>query len=162
MLVCEFIVGAVGVALPGSKVASTVLVVFVCFYIFGFATTWGPTAWIVIGEIYPLPIRAKGVALATASNWLWNFVLGYIIPYLVDAGEANLQAKVFFIWGSTCTFCLLFAYFFVPETKGLSLEQVDKMLEETTPRTSSKWVPHDTFMQKADKLDHHEKSISEA
>jgi hypothetical protein len=31
------------------------------------------------------------------------------------------------------------------ETKGLSLEQVDKMMEETTPRTSSKWVPHETF-----------------
>ncbi|KAI5850772.1 general substrate transporter [Tricharina praecox] len=154
MLTCEFIVGAVGVALPGSKAASTVLVVFVCFYIFAFATTWGPAAWIVIGEIYPLPIRAKGVALATASNWLWNFVLGYVTPYLVDEGEANLKAKVFFIWGSTCTLCLLFAYFFVPETKGLSLEQVDKMLEETTARTSAKWVPHETYVQNNEKLDH--------
>jgi SP family sugar:H+ symporter-like MFS transporter len=83
MLVCEFIVGAIGTALPGSKAANTCLVVFVCFYVFGFATTWGPAAWIVIGEIYPLPIRAKGVALATASNWLWNFVLAYITPYMV-------------------------------------------------------------------------------
>lgn len=40
---------------------------------------------------------------------------------------------------------LTFAYFFVPETKGLSLEQVDRMLEETMPRTSAKWVPHSTF-----------------
>lgn len=39
----------------------------------------------------------------------------------------------------------LFAYFLVPETKGLSLEQVDQMLEETTPRHSAKWVPHKTF-----------------
>jgi MFS family permease len=80
MLVCEFIVGAVGTALPGSKAANTCLVVFVCLYIFGFATTWGPSAWIIIGEIYPLPIRAKGVALATASNWLWNFVLYVFLP----------------------------------------------------------------------------------
>lgn len=49
------------------------------------------------------------------------------------------------IRGGCCTLCLLFAYFCVPETKGLSLEQVDRMLEETTPRTSAKWVPHDTF-----------------
>jgi MFS transporter, SP family, sugar:H+ symporter len=98
MLVCEFIVGGVGTAYPNSSTASTVLIVFVCIYIFGFATTWGPAAWVVIGEIYPLPIRAKGVSLATASNWLWNFVLSYVTPYMVDADEGNLRAKVFFVW----------------------------------------------------------------
>ncbi|KAF8539632.1 general substrate transporter [Trichophaea hybrida] len=156
MLVCEFIVGSVGTALPGSKAANTCLVVFVCLYIFGFATTWGPSAWIIIGEIYPLTIRAKGVALATASNWLWNFVLGYVTPYMVDADQGNLRSKVFFVWGSTCVFCCLFAYFFVPETKGLSLEQVDRMMEESTPRTSSKWVPHETFASRMEKVEKHE------
>jgi MFS family permease len=145
MLVCEFIVAAVGTAMPNSVAASTCLIVFVCIYIFGFASTWGPAAWVVIGEIFPLPIRAKGVALSTASNWLWNFVIGFITPYMVDKDAGNLQAKVFFVWGTTCTLSLLFSYFFVSETRGLSLEQVDRMLEETTPRTSAKWRPHDTF-----------------
>ncbi len=49
------------------------------------------------------------------------------------------------MWGGLCCISLTFAYFLVPETKGLSLEQVDRMLEETSPRTSSKWVPHSTF-----------------
>jgi hypothetical protein len=49
------------------------------------------------------------------------------------------------MWGGLCCISFLFAYFFVPETKGLTLEQVDKMLEETTPRTSRKWKPHGTF-----------------
>ena len=62
-------------------------------------------------------------------------------------GDANLGAKVFFLWGSLCCISLTFAYFLVPETKGLSLEQVDKMLEETNPRKSSKWVPHSTFAE---------------
>jgi len=39
----------------------------------------------------------------------------------------------------------VYAYLLIPETKGLSLEQVDRMLEETTPRTSAKWVPHSTY-----------------
>jgi MFS transporter, SP family, sugar:H+ symporter len=70
-----------------------------------------------------------------------------VTPYIVDKDKGNLRSKVFFVWGSTCCLCLLFAYFCVPETKGLSLEQVDHMLEETNPRTSAKWVPHSTYAQ---------------
>jgi hypothetical protein len=104
-------------------------------------------AWVLIGEIFPLPIRSRGVALSTASNWLWNCIIAVITPYLVGSGkgEANLKSRVFFLWGSLCTACFVYAYVLVPETKGLSLEQVDRMLEETTPRTSAKWVPHSTF-----------------
>ncbi|CAG8020898.1 unnamed protein product [Penicillium olsonii] len=146
MCVCEFIVAIVGVSLPAeARAANICLIVFVCLYIAAFATTWGPAAWVVIGEIYPLPIRAKGVALATASNWLWNCVIAVITPYLVDMDYGNLKSKVFFVWGSALFLCLLFAYFVIPETKGLTLEQVDRMLEETSPRTSAKWVPHETF-----------------
>lgn len=147
MLICEFLIGIIGTVAEGSKAASTCLIVFTCIYIFFFATTWGPGAWVLIGEIFPLPIRAKGVALSTASNWFWNFIIGFITPYLMNKEYGNLKTKVFFIWGSTCTACVLFAYFFVPETKGLSLEQVDRMLEETTPRKSTKWVPHSTFAE---------------
>jgi hypothetical protein len=49
------------------------------------------------------------------------------------------------MWGGLCCISLTFAYFLVPETKGLSLEQVDRMLEETSPRTSAGWVPHSAF-----------------
>ena len=72
-------------------------------------------------------------------------IIAIITPYLVDAQYANLSSKIFFMWGSLCIISVLFAYFLVPETKGLSLEQVDKMLEEVTPRKSRGWVPHSTF-----------------
>lgn len=141
MLVCEFLVAIVGTAAEGSQAASVCLIVFVCLYIFFFATTWGPAAWVVIGEIFPLPIRAKGVALSTASNWLWNFVIGYVTPYMVDEDKGNLGSKVFFVWGATCALCAVFAWALVPETKGLALEQVDRMLDEVSPRKSAGWVP---------------------
>lgn len=153
MLVCEFIIAAVGTAFPGSQAANYCLIIFTSLYIFFFASTWGPAAWVLIGEIFPLPIRAKGVALSTASNWFWNCIIGIITPYMVDADHGNLKSKVFFVWGTTCTLCVLFAYFLVPETKGLSLEQVDMMLEETTPRNSAKWAPHATFAGGAMKSD---------
>lgn len=69
MCVCEFVIACVGTADPDSDAANITLVVFVCCYVFFFASTWGPTAWVVVGEIFQLPIRAKGVALSTASNW---------------------------------------------------------------------------------------------
>lgn len=64
---------------------------------------------------------------------------------MVDPDKGNLKAKVFFIWGALCTCAFIYTYFLIPETKGLTLEQVDKMMEETTPRTSSGWKPQTTF-----------------
>ena len=64
---------------------------------------------------------------------------------MVGTDKGNLGPKVFFIWGSLCLVCFVYAYFLIPETKGLTLEQVDRMMEETTPRTSARWVPKTTF-----------------
>ncbi|KAJ5588576.1 hypothetical protein N7537_011254 [Penicillium hordei] len=167
MLICQFLVAIIGVTIgfnkthisdSGSTIANNISAVnaqvaLIAIYIFFFASTWGPGAWILIGEIFPIPIRSRGVALSTASNWLWNTIIAVITPYMVgdNPGEANMRSSVFFVWGSLCAACFVYAYFLVPETKGLSLEQVDKMMEESTPRTSSKWRPHSTFAQEKEK-----------
>ncbi|EPE03908.1 hexose transporter [Ophiostoma piceae UAMH 11346] len=161
MLVCEFLVGIIGVTIGFNKThvdpndadnsiannipAVNAQIAFIGIYIFGFASTWGPAAWVVIGEIFPLPIRSRGVALSTASNWLWNTIIAVITPYMTNKDKGDLKSSVFFIWGGLCSACFVYAYFLVPETKGLTLEQVDKMMEETTPRTSAKWKPSTTF-----------------
>ncbi|KAK9233908.1 general substrate transporter [Lipomyces kononenkoae] len=141
MLLCEFVVAIVGVICKDNPSAIKAMITFICIYIFFFASTWGPGAWVVTGEIFPLPIRSRGVALSVASNWLWNCVIAVITPYMVGTDKGNLGPRVFFIWGSLCTVCLVYAYFLIPETKGLTLEQVDRMLEECPTRASSKWVP---------------------
>ena len=74
MLVCEFIVAIAGTVDGSNPTTVKAEIAFICIYIFFFASTWGPGAWVVIGEIFPLPIRSRGVALSTASNWLWNCV----------------------------------------------------------------------------------------
>ncbi|KAL4883967.1 general substrate transporter [Aspergillus karnatakaensis] len=145
MVICQFIVAIAGVVDGQNSSVVSAQIAFICIYISFFASTWGPGAWVVIGEIYPLPIRSRGVALSTASNWLWNCIIAVITPYMVDADKGNLKSKVFFIWGSLCACAFVYTYFLIPETKGLTLEQVDKMMEETTPRTSAKWQPHSTY-----------------
>ncbi|KXN87454.1 putative glucose transporter rco-3, partial [Leucoagaricus sp. SymC.cos] len=142
MAICEFIVAIVGVTVSVENLAGQrVLIAFVCIYIAFFAATWGPIAWVITGEIFPLQVRAKAMSLSVASNWLWNFGIGYATPYLVNkqVGSAGLQVKVFFIWGSTCACCLIFTWFCVPETKGLSLEQIDDMYQEVYPWQSHAW-----------------------
>lgn len=68
---------------------------------------------------------------------------------MVGTQFGNLKSSVFFVWGGLCTCAFVYAYFLIPETKGLSLEQVDQMMEESTPRTSAKWVPSKTFASMA-------------
>lgn len=70
---------------------------------------------------------------------------------MVGKDKGNLGSKVFFIWGGLCTMCLIYAYFLVWETKGLTLEQVDLMMEEVgSPRKSANWKPSITFTQRLD------------
>ncbi|KAI0032320.1 general substrate transporter [Vararia minispora EC-137] len=136
MCISELLVAIIGVSVSsGNKSGQQALIAFVCIYIAFFAATWGPVAWVVTGEIFPLALRAKGVSLAASSNWLWNFGIGYATPYLVNSGKgnANLGSKVYFIWGGMCAIAFAFAFVFVPETKGLSLEQVDLLYRNTTP-----------------------------
>jgi sugar porter (SP) family MFS transporter len=119
MSVSQMIVASVGTTLPDEVAANKALISFVCIYIFFFACSWGPCAWVVTGEIFPLKSRAKGLSMTTASNWLLNWAIAYSTPYLVNAGPGNadLQSKVFFIWGGCCVICCVFVYLMIYETK---------------------------------------------
>ena len=76
MAVCQFIVAITGtVAGIDNLPAQKALIAFVCIYIFFFASSWGPVAWVVTGEIFPLKVRAKSLSMTTASNWLLNWAI---------------------------------------------------------------------------------------
>ncbi|GAA6062675.1 hypothetical protein JCM10212_002498 [Sporobolomyces blumeae] len=139
MAVSQIIVAAVGDGVSvDNKAGQKVLVAFVFAH---FAATWGPLAWVVTSEIYPQTTRGKQMSMSTASNWLLNFGIGYATPYLVDKapGSAGLQSNVFWIWGGFCVICFIFVYLFIPETKGLSLEQVDILYRNSSIRKSNQF-----------------------
>ncbi|KAH9888510.1 AmMst-1 [Cubamyces lactineus] len=142
MCICEYLIAVLGIVYPKTDLgAQKGLIALVILYVGAFAATWGPVAWVITGEIFPLNVRAKGVSLSAASNWLWNWALAFATPYLVNSGPGNagLSGKVFFIWGTTCAGCAVFAYFCIPETMGLSLEQIDLLYQNSTPRTSMRY-----------------------
>lgn len=153
MAVCQLLVASVGTAMPDSYTANMVLIVFVCCYLFFFASSWGPVAWVVTSEIYPLKVRAKSMSISTASNWLLNFAIAYGTPYLVNSGPgyANLQARVFFIWGTFCAFGVVYVWCMVYETSKISLEQIDEMYERVDHAWNSKsFQPSWSFQEMRD------------
>ena len=82
MVIMQFIVGAIGATAgkntldhPANPNAIRAMIAFICLNISVFATTWGPAAWIVIGEIFSLPTCSRGVGLSTASNWYVTVML---------------------------------------------------------------------------------------
>ena len=145
MCVSQLIIAIVGAA-TNSDAANKCVVGFTCIFIAFFAATWGPVAWVITGEIMPLKTRAKSVALSTASNWLFNFAIAYATPYLVDEapGSAGLKSNVFFIWGGCNFLCFFFAFYFIYETKNLTLEQVDELYATYSKAwQSSNFIPTD-------------------
>ncbi|PMD41839.1 high-affinity glucose transporter [Hyaloscypha variabilis F] len=160
MCISQFLVAILGTTTTSQDASGNIIVhnlaaqkaaiAFICIYIFFFAATWGPVAWVVTGEIFPLKVRAKSLSMTTASNWLLNWAIAYSTPYLVNygPGNANLQSKIFFIWGGCCFICIAFVYFMIYETKGLTLEQVDELYAEVSVASQSvKWVPTVTFRE---------------
>ncbi|KAM0328123.1 hypothetical protein ACHAQA_005526 [Verticillium albo-atrum] len=153
MIMIQFTIACIGITegrrQENNLFAVRTMIALICMNIFCFAITWGPTAWVVVGESFSLPMRSRGIGISTASNWFWNCIMATITPFLVgrDPGEANLGPRIFFILGSTCCLSLAFAYFLVPEMKDLSLEQIEMMMNESSPRRSAAYRVQKGFTQ---------------
>ena len=97
--------------------------VIACSYLFvaSYAPTWGPVSWIYPPELYPLRVRGKAVALATSSNWAFNFALGYFVP----PAFVSIQWRVYILFGVFCACMFIHVFFMFPETAGKTLEEVE-------------------------------------
>ncbi|KAJ2234668.1 hypothetical protein IWW45_003235 [Coemansia sp. RSA 485] len=115
---------------PGS---SYVAIVMMYLFVISFATSWGPIAWLYPSEIFPMHIRSKANSITTASNWLFNFIIGLVAPILIK--------KI--TWGLDLIFAIImFAaigiiYVFFPETQNRSLEDMEVIF------TGSIWAHKD-------------------
>lgn len=101
-------------------------VAFLLFFMISYGISWGPIPWAMPAEIFPASLRAKGMAFSTMSNWLNNFIIGLITPPLVE--NTGFGAYVFF--AAFCLLALVWTWFFVPETNGRTLEQMDQLFHD--------------------------------
>ncbi|GMI91423.1 inositol transporter 4 [Hibiscus trionum] len=103
-----------------------VAIILLGLYIISFSPGMGTAPWIVNSEIYPLRYRGFGGGLAAMSNWISNLIISETFLTLT---KALGTAGTFLLFAGFCVIGFLCIYVFVPETKGLPFEEVEKMLE---------------------------------
>jgi hypothetical protein len=112
---------------PTSKAAAKSVAAFICIFTFTYSATWGTVVPVVVGEIPSNRLRSKSLGFSVSFTWAGAILVICGAPYLIQPQYANLGTKVGFIFGGLTVPLLLFAIFFVPETKGRTLEEIDEM-----------------------------------
>ncbi|KAF9220612.1 general substrate transporter [Gyrodon lividus] len=115
------------------------MIISACMFIWGYAMTWAPGVWILIGETFPTRTRAKQGSLSTAANWTWNFLLAFFTPFISRA----IGYRYGYVFAACNLLGAVVVYFFLYESSDLSLENVNMMYIDPNckPWTSRKWAP---------------------
>lgn len=100
---------------------------------FGFASGWAPVSHILTAEVPSTRLRDMTYRTASTVNIIIQFVTTFATPYLLNAPYANLGAKVGFIYGGAAVLATVFAWFCVPECKGKTLEEIDRLFLDGVP-----------------------------
>jgi MFS transporter, SP family, galactose:H+ symporter len=114
----------------GSETLAWLTLVCVIVYIACFAFSMGPLVWVLIGEMFPLQARCTGNAIACGGNYFANFIVGATFLSMLTAFGAS---NTFLLFASMAMFALLFVLFFLPETAGRTLEEIERDLGEEIP-----------------------------
>ena len=103
-------------------------------YVVAFSLGFGPVPWLMMGEIFPARIRGSAAATATAFNWSCTFLVTKYFPEVVGVFGPH---TAFFAFSVICFVGIFFIIFYVPETQGQSLEDIELNLTRPFRRISS-------------------------
>jgi MFS transporter, SP family, xylose:H+ symportor len=120
-----------GLALAGENKGSAALICMLV-YIAGFAVSWGPVTWVLLSEIFPNQIRDKALAIAVAAQWIANYLVSWTFPIMNDnpALVATFHHGFpYFVYAFMSILAALFTWKFIPETKGRTLEELERLWE---------------------------------
>jgi SP family galactose:H+ symporter-like MFS transporter len=99
-------------------------------YVGFFAIGLGPMFWLLISEIFPLEVRGRAMGVVTVANWGFNLIVALTFLRLLQAFGTG---ATFLIYAALSVVGWFFAYRLVPETKGLSLEKIERFWKENRP-----------------------------
>ncbi len=105
------------------------MLLFILGYIACFALSVGPVTWVILSEIFPTRIRGRAMAIATVCLWVANYLVSQTFP-MMDADPWLVstfhRGFPFWVYGAFCAVLLVFLCAFVPETKGKTLEEIER------------------------------------
>lgn len=108
---------------PNHQKEAWVGVSFILIFCFSFGLGWSPVPWALPAEVHASSRRAKGVAITTCCNWLFNFIIGVITPPMIQ----HIKWGTFLFFAAFSFMSAIWTWFFCPETKGVSLEGLDRI-----------------------------------
>ncbi|HEY2676777.1 MAG TPA: D-xylose transporter XylE [Steroidobacteraceae bacterium] len=108
-------------------------------YIAGFALSWGPVTWVLLSEMFPNAIKNRALAIAVAAQWIANLFVSWSFKILI--GNSTLNAMFnhglpYWIYGVMSFLAAAFVYFYVPETKRRTLEEIQNLWSRGGARAS--------------------------
>ncbi|OAQ62967.1 maltose permease [Pochonia chlamydosporia 170] len=114
----------------GAKWAQAALTVIYAFFYFA---SLGAMAFAILGEASSTSLRAPTIALATATQAVMGIIFNFAIPYMINPDEGNLRGKVGFIFGGLAAIATVWSFFYVPELKGRTFDEIDRMFQAKVP-----------------------------
>ncbi|GHP14501.1 MFS transporter [Lentilactobacillus fungorum] len=124
------------------QAAAVPTMILIGFYIFGFAVSWGPICWLMIGEIFPLNVRGVGNSIGSAANWIGNFIVSQFFLELLHMFNNNVGGP-FAVFTFFAIVSIFFVIYMVPETRGKSLEEIEmEMRQKAALKAAAKNAPN--------------------
>ena len=123
----HLLVGLAALLLPDGTAKAYFILVFVVLFVFSMQGTIGPLVWLILSEIFPLKIRSLAIGISVFVLWIANAAVALVFPPVVEALGIS---KTFFIFVVLGLAALAFVHRMVPETRGRSLEQLEKQFRQ--------------------------------
>ncbi|KAJ9552179.1 hypothetical protein OSB04_016224 [Centaurea solstitialis] len=131
MVISQMLIGSIMAAKLGdhgvlSKGYGFLVLVLIGAYVAGFGLSWGPLGWLIPSEIFPLEIRSAGQSITVAVGFLFTFIVAQTFLAML----CRLRSGTFFFFGGWVAMMTVFVYLFLPETKNVPIEKMDRIWKQ--------------------------------